>query len=164
MPLLIAYLLSASSRRGLIRCPLYWDPLTLHLLLHPSGHVELMSHFSLLYKVTLILQRPTHNRGSPLPLQLQRCLLLLLLQTGRILHRQGRQQLIGVELVGIRVQGIRCKLEIHWPPIVILPHYRLVRWHLLSIQGFMLFRLIVSLSHSVNHWVRKSRCWLSLLI
>jgi hypothetical protein len=67
-------------------------------------------------------------------------------------------------LIGIRVQGIRCKLEIHWPPIVILPHYSLVRWNLLSIQGFVLFRLIVRLCHSVKDWVRKSRCWLSLLI
>lgn len=161
MPLVIPYLLSASSRRGLIRCPLDWNPLTLYLL-HPSGHVELMSHFGLLYKVTLILHGPTDNRGSPLPLRLQGCLLLL--QTGRILHRQGGQQLIRVELVGIRVQGIRCKLEIHWPPVVILPHYSLARWHLLSIQGFVLFRLIVRLSHAVNHWVRKSRSWLSLLI
>lgn len=110
MPLLIPYLLSASSRCGLIRRPLDWNPLTLHLLLHPSGHVELLSHFGLIYKVTLILQWATYNRGSPLPLRLQGCLLL---QTRRILHRQGRQQLIGVELVGIRVQGIRCKLEIH---------------------------------------------------
>ena len=159
MPLLIGHLLSASSRRGLHRRPLDWHALALHLLLHPRGHVELLGHLGCLGRATLTLKGPAHDRGSPLPLGLQRCL-----QTRRILHREGDQQLVGVEMIGVRVDRIQCKLEIYWPPIVILPHYLLVRWHLLCIQGFVLFWLITRLRHSKNHWVRIIRSWLIWLI